>query len=188
MKRFFFFKTELTPNPTRIISLNWMVTDEVGIPLFYRDYLIEPDGWSIPVHATEIHGITNEECKEDGLPIKDVLEAFDRDLESCQIQISHNFKFHYHKLYHEYMRLNKPHTMINVTQHFCTMLAATPILKIKQNFGKYKHPSLEETYRFLFGIDIDDSHFSFGRLEALSKCYFELLNKGLAPYPFSKNI
>lgn len=57
-------------NWPRVISLAWLLTDAAGNPLDVGNYLIYPDGWTMPTEKfwTD-HGYTQEKSLRDGITI-----------------------------------------------------------------------------------------------------------------------
>ena len=70
---YLFFDTETTGIPKnykapvsdiknwpRLVQIAWLVTDKSGNEVKSAEYIIKPNGFSIPDDAAKIHGITNE--------------------------------------------------------------------------------------------------------------------------------
>ena len=65
-----------TDNWPRCIQIAWQLHDELGNLIEHQDYLVKPDGFSIPYQSEKIHGISTELATEEGLPLAEVLEKF----------------------------------------------------------------------------------------------------------------
>ncbi len=70
---YLFFDTETTGVPAnyrapasdsnnwpRLVQIGWLLTDETAMQIESAEYLIKPDGFTIPQDAAKIHGITTE--------------------------------------------------------------------------------------------------------------------------------
>ena len=73
MKKLLFFDTETTGllpkncdienninNFPRLVELAFILFDEFGVKLYEADYIIKPDGFEIPITASNINGITTQ--------------------------------------------------------------------------------------------------------------------------------
>ena len=71
------------PNPYTwpyVCQLSWLVFDDVTEKLYTRDYIIRlPEGVTIPKVCSDIHGITNERMRNEGVDISGVLQEFTSD-------------------------------------------------------------------------------------------------------------
>src|SRR3954470_7729047 len=86
---YFFFDTETTglarnwkapvsdvANWPRVVQLAWVECDESGTIISEAEWIIRPDGYTIPVEASRIHGITMEKAVDVGVPMAQALAAF----------------------------------------------------------------------------------------------------------------
>ena len=112
----------------RIVQFAWLLTDEEGNEIIRDDYLIQPDDWiSIPTDATEIHGVTFEDCVRHGNPLDQVLRAFTEALSKAKFQVCHNVEFDSNMVNAEMQRcgLHASQEMLSSTKSICTMLYST---------------------------------------------------------------
>ena len=85
-KLYIFFDTETTGVPRdykapskdtrnwpRMVQLGWILMDDKGDKLSQKDYIIRPDGFTIPADASRIHGITTERALEEGRDLVSVV-------------------------------------------------------------------------------------------------------------------
>lgn len=77
----------------RLIQIGWILTDEEDNTLSKQDYIVRPDGFSIPGDAVAINGISTDEALEKGVPLLDVLHRFSKDLRQADILIGHNLTY-----------------------------------------------------------------------------------------------
>ena len=54
-------------NWPRAVQIAWQLHDEKGALLEHKDFLIIPDGYTIPYDAERIHGISTELATEQGV-------------------------------------------------------------------------------------------------------------------------
>lgn len=80
-------------NWNRCVQLAWQVHDIKGDLLEVKNFIIKPDGYSIPYNSSKIHGITTDRANKQGMPLDFVLNEFNKDLEKCNYIIGHNINF-----------------------------------------------------------------------------------------------
>lgn len=76
-------------NWPRLVQLGYIITDN-GKIIHQNEDIVEPDGFEIPVEASDIHGITTELAKLNGIDIVEVLDEFQFWVEQCDTVIGHN--------------------------------------------------------------------------------------------------
>ncbi len=183
---FLFFDTETTGIPAnykapisdlenwpRLVQLSWILTDSTGKELKIKDYIIKPNGFTIPMESTNVHGISTEIAETEGVLLRSVLDEFVYDLNSADTIVGHNIDFDIKVIGAEFLRtgievdslLNKP--------TICTMKSSTDYCKLPGNFG-YKWPTLQDLYYKLFGDYFEDAHNSLHDIKATKECFFEL--------------
>src|SRR5690625_1253548 len=79
-----------TDNWPRCVQLAWQVHDLKGNLLSSGDFIIRPDGFTIPFNSEKIHGISTERALEEGVPLSEVMDVFGRDVEKSTFVIGHN--------------------------------------------------------------------------------------------------
>jgi len=185
-----------TKNWPRIVQLAWSIYDQTGQKIKDQSFIIRPDNWVIGGEVSQIHGITTERAKEDGVPIAGVVDALEVDLIGCDFVVCHNVLFDRNVVLCEYVRLVDgygaawPHTVDYPTiRHYCTMEMSTPILKIPGPYGD-KWPKLDELYFFLFNRPIpgrEQFHDAMVDVRATAECFFKLkiIKHGAKPMPSS---
>lgn len=185
-----FFDTETTGVPKnykapvtdlnnwpRLVQIAWILTDEIGNELKSIEYLIKPIGFSIPIEASNIHGITDGYAKQNGHDLKLVLEEIILDISKSNTVIAHNIKFDEKIIGAELLRLGLANELAN-KQKKCTMELSTNFCKISGPYG-YKWPRLDELHKLLFQKNFSNAHTALADVEACARCYFELKNRGI---------
>lgn len=195
--RFIVFDTETTGLPKNkkasvensemwpyIVQISWMIYDDVtgNIPTI-RDYIVKlPNGMEVPEESTRIHGISTERMLSDGLPIKEVLNEFTRDLISCQMLIAHNIDFDSKVIQAEYCRNELDHFDLDrhVKIEYCTMKYGKKFTNIlrpsKFHNGTYqKPPKLIELHKELFKSDPNNLHNSLVDVFVCFRCFHQMV-------------
>lgn len=163
----------------RIIQLAYILTDENGNTLESYSELIKPDGWEMPTDQFWIdNGFSQQISEVMGVPIKDALDGFVKNLNECDLIVAHNISFDQRIVGAEMCRFDMS---AEKKEKFCTMLGTVDVCKIPGNYGKAKWPKLEELYDFLFSEKIEDAHDALGDVKSTVRCFFELHKRNLLP-------
>jgi DNA polymerase III epsilon subunit-like protein len=129
------------------------------LPGMSGSVLIKPDGWEIGKGAIGIHGITNEKAHKDGIPLKEALSMFYKDVEKCDFTIAHNMEFDLNVIASSGIRVGFSDSSQPILKKpmLCTMLAGTSICKLpfKNGSAGYKWPKLSEMYMHFFGHEFE---------------------------------
>jgi DNA polymerase-3 subunit epsilon len=182
---YFFFDTETTglarnwkapvsdvANWPRIVQLAWVECDESGTIISEAEWIIRPDGYTIPVEASRIHGITMEKAVDVGVPMAQALAAFAAAVALHSVGVAHNLRFDESVLGAEFIRagLDNPLAKLKL---ICTMQVSTSYCRIEGRYG-FKWPTLEELHRHLFDEAPSAAHSASGDARACARCFFEL--------------
>jgi len=103
---YLFFDTETTGLPKnwkapitdlanwpRMIQLAYFLADADGNKLAGGDYIIKPEGFTIPEEAARIHGISTERALKEGRDLPGMLLEFQAAVWRAQFLIAHNMSF-----------------------------------------------------------------------------------------------
>ena len=103
---FFVFDTETTGLPKidnapvsdvdnwpRLVQLSWQVHDALGNLVEYHNYIVQPDGFVIPINSQAVHGISTNHALKYGLPINEVLDLFMQSASKAKYLVGHNLNF-----------------------------------------------------------------------------------------------
>jgi len=136
-------------NWPHLVSISWAVLDsESNSVMKTHCYIVKPGKWTIPEEASRIHGVTQAKAMEFGIPLRDVMEAFNG--EQCDVMVAHNLKFDLNVVLNAIIwDLGIPFKGF-VKRKFCTMEIGTPMCKIPGRYG-YKYPKLKELYENVMG-------------------------------------
>lgn len=199
---YLFFDTETTGLPRnydapstdvdnwpRLVQLSWIVTDNYQNTISQHNVYVKPNGFTIPVEATKIHGITTQYATEEGINIKEALNMLRSDLENVDYVVGHNISFDEKIIEAECYRISQD--IIDLFSFFpqetlCTMKSTVDFCKIpmKYSFG-YKYPTLQELHKKLFGSTFSGVHNAFSDISATMKCFWELKRRGWKNKDFS---
>ena len=187
---YLFFDTETTGTPLdynapssdirnwpRLVQLGWILMTEDGEKVSKGNYIIKPDGFTIPIEATKIHKITTKMALELGYNLSYVIDKFLQDFNKAKYIVGHNIDFDKKIVGAELIRLSRPDIM-DSKQAFCTMKSSTDFCKIPGYYG-YKYPKLQELYHKLFGNDFEEAHNAASDIEATQQCFWELRRRKL---------
>lgn len=169
-----------TDNWPRLVQLAYIVTDENDNTIVQGDFIIRPDGFSIPEQASNIHGITTDIAIERGMDLSEVLFGFLPLLNEADLVIGHNIVFDKKIVGSEFHRLSLPDSAIFLKEKetICTMMKSTKYCSLQGNYGN-KWPKLQELHNILFGENFDSAHNAAADIQATRKCYFELKRLGV---------
>jgi DNA polymerase-3 subunit epsilon len=182
---YLFFDTETTGLPKdwkapitnfdnwpRIVQLAWLVYDSKGNQISKNEFIIKPNGFEIPIEASNVHGITTKLANDEGEQLENVLLKFEKHCEKSKYLIAHNINFDSKVTGSEYLRILSRNP-ISKLQEMCTMESSTNFCKIPGYYG-YKWPTLSELHIKLFGVDFEGAHDALADIEATAKCFWEM--------------
>ncbi|MDR2414192.1 MAG: 3'-5' exonuclease [Odoribacteraceae bacterium] len=187
---YLFFDTETTGIPLnwkapvtdldnwpRLVQLAFLFHDERGNLLASGDFIIKPDGFTIPTESSTIHGITTERATRDGHLLLPVLQHFNELVERAVFLVAHNIAFDEKIIGAELLRCNLPNAM-QAKRKVCTMERSTNLCAIKGRYG-YKWPRLSELHQKLFNTDFEEAHNAAADIQATARCFWELKRRQL---------
>ncbi len=185
-----FFDTETTGLPKdwkapltdfknwpRMVQLAYIFTDNDGDVISQGDYIIKPDGYTIPTESSAIHGISTERAIIEGIDLRFVLDEFYTLISKAEYLVAHNISFDEKIVGAEFLR-NKMQDSISSKRKICTMKSSTDFCAIDGSYG-YKWPSLSELYYKLFHSNFEEAHNAAVDINATAKCFWELKKKGI---------
>lgn len=161
-----------TNNWPRLVQLAWLVYDITGEKLSGGNYIIKPNGFSIPEEASRVHGISNDQALREGLPLLDVLGEFQSALELANALVAHNMSFDEKIVGAEFLRNNMPN-VLDRKKKICTMLSTTEFCALNGPYG-YKWPKLSELHFKLFSTGFEEAHNAAVDIQVTAKCFWEL--------------
>ena len=190
MKKYLLFDTETTGLPKnwkapvtdvanwpRMVQIAWLMFDENGKRIDQQDYIVKPEGYTIPDDAAEVHGITTEIAMKEGKDLTEVLQKFAEAIAATDYIVAHNISFDEKIIGAEFVR-KKFRTKWFSKKQICTMEESTDFCKIPGNYG-YKWSNLTELHTKLFGSGFEEAHNAVADISATAKCFWELKRLGV---------
>ena len=185
LKMILFFDTETTGLPSnlkapvtdlgnwpRMVSIAWLVYDNEGNKISGKEYVVKPEGYTIPNEVTKIHGISTEFAAIYGADLLKVIKEFGEVVNNADYLVAHNMDFDEKVVGAEFIRKH-------ITNHLegknkiCTKESATDYCALPGN----KWPSLKELHYKLFNTAFEDAHNASVDIAITAKCFWELKRK-----------
>ena len=180
-----FFDTETTGIPRdykarasalgnwpRLVQIAWLLAGEDANEIASAQYIVKPEGFTIPAAAAKIHGITTGMALQQGTALKSVLAALEPDMQRASVLVAHNMRFDEKILGAEFLRAGRPN-LVESMERRCTMQATTDYCRLPGRYG-YKWPTLQELHMRLFKEAFAGAHQALVDVRACARCYFEL--------------
>ncbi len=92
----------------RVVQLAWQLHDYKGELIEVKNFIIKPDGYTIPFNAEKIHGISTERAEKMGVELSFVLDEFKKALAETDFVVGHNVEFDLKVMGAEYARADRP--------------------------------------------------------------------------------
>ena len=190
---YLFFDTETTGLPRRwnapqsdfdnwprIVQIAWVFYGLDGKEISQSNFIIRPEGFSIPREASLIHGITTERAVREGVSLAGALASFGQAIDQAECIVAHNISFDEMVVGAEFLRNNIPNNIAS-KRMICTKEVSTNFCAIPRvnGFGGYKWPKLSELHVKLFGAEFEDSHSAFNDVRATARCFWEMRRRGI---------
>jgi DNA polymerase III subunit epsilon len=186
---YIFFDTETTGLPQnynaplsdlnnwpRMVQLAWVSYNENFELTDEKMFIIQPEGYEIPVDVSKIHGITTERAKKEGLDLEFVLNEFRTAMSKAKYLVAHNITFDEKIVGAEFLR-KQIKSLPNKLSRFDTMVIGTDVCKIPGKKG-YKWPNLNELHKTLFHKEFDGAHDALVDVKACANCFWEMKRLG----------
>src|SRR5690606_22455831 len=139
-------------NWPRCVQIAWQLHDRTGQLIEHRSFLVRPDEFEIPYDAEKIHGISTELAREQGVPITEVLAAFNAALEKTTFIVGQNVGFDINVMGAEFHRYHTPTPLAQMpVLDTCTETTAELLQLPGGRGGRFKLPTLTELHSHLFG-------------------------------------
>ena len=172
-------------NWPRLVQLAGILCDEGGNEILCHSEIIKPDGFSIPIEASNLHKITTNIALEKGVDLQEALHRFVNAAELADVIICHNVEFDIKIVGAELLRIGNDFR-IDKKPLICTMSKSKNFCAIPNPY-KYKYdepfkwPKLQELHKKLFGVEFEEAHDAMADVKATKKCFFELQRLKIIP-------
>lgn len=171
-----------------VVQLSFMLYDAAqNEVLDSGDYVIQlPENVSIEPGAAAVHGITDERCRREGVPMAEALAHFNQAGANTDVFVAHNIMFDKRQLMVEATRLGTTHPFGKKGDwkpDYCTMKEGTDMCRIqvksnREGGGTYfKYPKLAELHTHIFGYSPQGLHDSMADILCCLRCYMMMIFK-----------
>lgn len=167
-----------TDNWPRCVQIAWQLHDALGNLIEHQDYLIAPDGFTIPYDAEKIHGISTELATRDGISMQEVLEKMNVALQKTKFIVGQNVGFDVNVMGCEFHRYGVATELTKMpVLDTCTEVTANLLQLPGGKGGRFKLPTLTELHQYLFGEPFAEAHNATADVEATTRCFLELVKR-----------
>lgn len=187
---YLFFDTETTGLPRnykapvsdlanwpRMVQLAFLLYDGAGNKLAGADYIIKPEGFTIPAEAAAIHSISTQRAIAEGVPLYEVLLKFEALINKADVLVAHNMSFDEKIAGAEFLRKGMGNP-IDLKKKLCTMQKSTAFCNIPGPYGP-KWPKLAELHHKLFRTGFEEAHNAAADISATVRCFWEMRRLGI---------
>ncbi|MFD2033200.1 DNA polymerase III subunit alpha [Belliella marina] len=168
-------------NWPRLVQLAWQLHDAKGKLISNNNFIVKPEGFTIPYNAEKVHGISTDRAMKEGHDLVKVLEIFHEDVVKAKYLVGHNIGFDINVVGSEFLRKEVPMQLQQMkeldTKDISTEFCALP----GGRGGKFKWPTLTELHKKLFGVGFEDAHDAAYDVAATAKCFFGLITQRVQP-------
>ena len=96
-------------NWPRVVQIAWQLHDNEGNTIEYKNFIVKPEGFTIPFNAEKVHGISTAKALAEGLPLAEVMSEFSKAVAQAKYLAGHNIEFDLNICGAEYFRLAQVH-------------------------------------------------------------------------------
>lgn len=167
------------PRQPHIVQLAAVLVDRQNGEIDRMNVIVRPDGWRIPDDVIEIHGITNERAKEEGIAEFDAVQRLLEMSARAEMRCGHNVSFDDRILriaLHRYFSPEEADRWRDSCPAICTMKSATGIISSKW-------PKLGEIYSHFFARELAGAHQAMTDVEGCREVLWQLVATGLVILP-----
>lgn len=183
----------VSPKQPNLVQLGILLVDlTTGREYAGLDLIVYPSSWEVPQEAALVHGVSTQVARKVGVNLDTAVNAFLDLIEVADIIVAHNTAF-------DKLVMERAVAMVNLANGeevidpfagkplFCTMKAATPIVKKKGrkplHDKDYKWPKLSECIQFFFQEELENAHSAIVDCRACARILIEMVNKELITLP-----
>lgn len=169
------------PIQPHLVQLALVTCNDAGTEVSATSVIIRPDGWTIPADMTAIHGISQEQAMDEGVPESLAVEMFVLAQARAVLRVAHNESFDRRIMRIAMTRTDLERDFIEAIEGraaYCTCNAAKPIVNLPPTermmaagFKGPKSPKLEECINHFFGEDLQGAHDALVDARACARIY-----------------
>ena len=158
----------------RLVQLAWILANEAGETM-EGGAIIYPLDFEIPLKATQIHGISQQQALNTGENIRETLLALNQVMQQADTLVAHNLNFDLGILQSEALRqdlqLDWPR------KRYCTVHMGRTYLQTVKGRKQGGFPKQGDLYETLFGITYGPKHNAHSDARACYHIFRHLKNK-----------
>ena len=163
----------------RMVQIAWQIHDVEGHLVEVKNFIVRPEGFTIPYNSEKIHGISTERATKEGMPLDYVLAEFELALERSSYNVGHNIEFDLGVVGAEMLRAGRD-TRMHDLEAVDTKIEGTEFCQLPGGRGgQFKWPTLTELYTKLFGKAFAEAHNASADVEATTRAFLELIRLGV---------
>lgn len=192
-KGYFSYKDNSKYNGSRIVQIGWSFIKNYNNTEKYLDtiscYIVQPNGFN-QIDNSHFHGVTFNNAKENGLPLKEIIEekGLGTAIKECDHIIAHNCLFDLIILMNECHRNNMNieleylNRILDNDRYICTGEYGKSICNIKINprFKMLKMPNLAELYYHYYRKNPVKQHDAINDVKSLLEILYKINNNEIA--------
>ncbi len=173
-------------NWPRLVQLAWQLHDHTGKLMSSGNYIVKPEGFTIPFNSEKIHGISTKKAIKEGHDLEFVLKEFRKDMDRAHFLVGHNVSFDESVMGAEFLRKKIPSAIMDKPK-IDTKDESTAHVGIPNGRGGFKWPTLGELHHKLFDTGFEDAHDAAADVEATTRAFLELVRLGVINVNFPLN-
>ncbi|MGB0376314.1 MAG: DNA polymerase III subunit alpha [Flavobacteriaceae bacterium] len=175
-------------NWPRCVQIAWQLHDAEGELIEHCDFLIKPNGYTIPYESETVHGISTALADAKGVPLSEVLDALQKALNQTKYVVGHNVSFDLNIMGAEFLRSGRENLLDSyAVLDTCTEPIAEWCKIPGGRGGKFKLPTLTELHEKLFGNPFEEAHNATADVEATTRCFLQLVRNQILSFPKDDN-
>lgn len=160
----------------RIVQIAWELLDLNGNIISSECYIIKPDGFEVPIVASNIHGITTEIANEKGIDIDIVFNRLDTIINgNIKTIVAHNMQFDDAVIQSEMYRYSKNNEKLKILHDKWKFMNKECTMLMGCTKPGQKWPKLIELYKTCFNKEpVGNLHQADMDVRVCAEIYFHL--------------
>lgn len=170
-----------SPSYPHIVEMAALLVDETGVEAGSFNFIVKPDGWTIPDEAAAVHGVTQERATALGVPLALAVAAYVNLRALADEVAGHNVSFDLGLIAAAIHRLGRVPSHPGPSKIVCTADLGALVCRlpptekmIAAGFDHFKRPTLSELHRHLFGEEHAGAHTALADCRAAARCLMEM--------------
>jgi DNA polymerase III epsilon subunit-like protein len=157
----------------RVVQVAWVILNADCRTVEKANYLVRPDGFTVPPESTRIHGITHERAAAEGVPFQRIIRTLVEAMGWCDLVVAHNLRFDMSVILSECFR----HKHYDEVRALCSVPRFDTMWEGKRDLHMAKAPKLVELYAALFMRPCHQVHDALDDAIIASRCFAKLVRR-----------